>query len=83
MNLRDLMRLLPEVSAKLVSPAAVPGSAGKDFLEQQIYLERLYPYNEAGKVALIRQWGQLLEEEFLPEGIQIRAYVPKEIYGKI
>ena len=55
----------------------------KILLEQQIYLERLYPYNEAGKVALIRQWGQLLEEEFLPEGIQIRAYVPKEIYGKI
>lgn len=55
----------------------------KILLEQQIYLERLYSYNEAGKLALIRQWGQLLEEEFLPEGIQIRAYVPKEIYGKI
>ena len=55
----------------------------KILLEQQIYLERLYPYQEAGKVALIRQWGRLLEEEFLPEGVRIKAYVPKEIYGKI
>ena len=52
-------------------------------LGQQIYVERLYPYPEAGKIALIRQRGQLVSEEYLPEGIQIRAYVPREIYGRI
>ena len=52
-------------------------------LAEQIYIERLYSYQEAGKVALIRQWGQLIEEEFTAEGIQVKAYVPKDIYGKI
>ncbi len=52
-------------------------------LEQQIYIERLYPYSEGGRIALIRQRGQLVSEEYLPEGIRIKAYVPKEIYGKL
>ena len=52
-------------------------------LEQQIYLERVYGYEEAGRVALIRRHGHLVSEEFLPEGIKIRAYVPREIYGKL
>ena len=55
----------------------------KILLEQQIYVERLYSYNEAGKIALIRRRGQLMSEEYLPEGIQIKAYVPRDIYGKI
>lgn len=52
-------------------------------LEQQIYIERLYPYSQAGRIALIRQRGQLISEEYLPEGIQIKAYVPKDLYGQI
>ncbi len=55
----------------------------KILLEQQVYLERLYAYDEAGKIALIRQWGRLVEEEYLAEGIRVKAYVPMEIYGKI
>lgn len=51
--------------------------------EQQIYIERLYPYQAASSVALIRRYGQLLEEEYLPEGISVKAYVPKEIYGRV
>ncbi len=49
----------------------------------QIYIERLYTFSEAGKIQLIRKNGQLLEEEYLPEGIAIKAYVTKEIYGKL
>lgn len=51
--------------------------------KDQIYIERLYPFGEAGKIQLIRQNGQLLEEEYVPEGISVRAYVPKEIYGRL
>ena len=50
----------------------------KILLEQQIYVERLYPYSEAGKIALIRRRGRLVSEEYLAEGIQVKAYVPKE-----
>lgn len=51
--------------------------------KEQIYIERLYPFAEAGKIQLIRQNGQLLEEKYVPEGIEVKAYVTKEIYGKL
>ena len=49
----------------------------------QIYVERLYPFADAGKIQMIRSKGQLLSEEYLPEVIQIKAYVPQEVYGKL
>lgn len=49
----------------------------------QIYVERLYPFADAGKIQMIRSKGQLLSEEYLPEGIQIIAYVPQDVYGKL
>ena len=52
-------------------------------LAQQILLERLFTYQEAGKINLIRQGGQIVSEEYLAEGIQVKAYVPAEIYGKL
>lgn len=51
--------------------------------QDQIYIERLYDFSEAGKIQLIRKHGQLLEEEYVAEGIAVKAYVSKEIYGKI
>ena len=51
--------------------------------EEQIYLERLFPYQEAGKIQLIREYGQLLEEEYTENGIMVKARVPKEIYGQV
>ena len=48
--------------------------------KDQVYIERLYPFEDAGKVQVIRASGQLLEEEYTPEGIAVKAYVPKEIY---
>lgn len=60
----------------------------KDLLEQiltdrQILIERLYAYPEAGKIQLIRKYGQLLEEEYREDGIYVKAYVPPEIYGSV
>lgn len=49
----------------------------------QIYVERLYPFADAGKIQMIRSKGQLLSEEYLPDGIQIKAYVPQDVYGKL
>lgn len=51
--------------------------------QDQIYVERLYDFSEAGKIQLIRKHGQLLEEKYLAEGIAVKAYVPKSIYGRI
>lgn len=49
----------------------------------QIYVERMYDFSEAGKIQLIRTRGQLVSEEYLPEGIAVKAYVPRDIYGRI
>lgn len=50
---------------------------------EQILIERVYPFAEAGKVQQIRASGQLLEEEYTAEGIRIKAYVPRELYGRL
>ena len=51
--------------------------------KDMIYIERLYDFSEAGMLQLIRSRGQLLSEEYVPEGIAVKAYVPKDIYGKL
>lgn len=51
--------------------------------EDQIYIERLFPYQEAGKIRLIREYGQLLSEEYTENGISVKARVPVEIYKKV
>ena len=55
----------------------------KVITEDQIYLERVLGYQEAGQIQIIRKYGQLLSEEYTPEGIEIKARVPRNIYGKI
>lgn len=56
---------------------------GEILRRQKIYIERLYPYEKAGLVQLIRKRGELLSEEYLAEGVSVRAYVPQELYGKL
>ena len=51
--------------------------------EELIYVERLFPYQEAGKIQLIREHGQLISEEYTETGIAVKARVPKEIYPKV
>ena len=49
----------------------------------KILLERVFPYDEASKIQLIRNKGELLEEEYRAEGIYIKAYVPAEYYPEL
>ena len=51
--------------------------------ESKIYLEKIFSYEEAAKIALIRKYGQLLGEEYISTGIEVKAYVPVEIYKKV
>ena len=50
---------------------------------QKIYIERLYPYDQAGLIQIIRRKGELLSEEYQAEGIFVKAYVTKDIYMKV
>lgn len=56
---------------------------GKVLRESRVYLDRIFGYDEAGKLSVIRKYGQLLSEEYKPEGISVTAYVPVEIYDSI
>jgi GTP-binding protein HflX len=51
--------------------------------DNKIYIERIIPYDQAGIIQLVRKSGELICEEYVPEGIAIKAYVPMEIYGKL
>ena len=51
--------------------------------EQKVEIEALYPYKEAGKIQLIRKYGELQEEEYREDGIFVRAFVPSELYGQV
>lgn len=51
--------------------------------EQKVEIEQIYPYSDAGKIQLIRKYGELEKEEYTQEGIYVRAYVPVDVYGKL
>jgi len=51
--------------------------------DQKVLIEKLYPYAEAGKIQMIRKYGELLEESYQEDGIFARGYVPMEIYERV
>lgn len=51
--------------------------------EDKIYIERVISYQNAGVIQLIRKQGELISEEYVAEGIAIKAYVPMKIYDNI
>ena len=55
----------------------------KILLENKIYIEKIIDFSNAGAIQLIRKEGNLIEENYLPEGIEIKAYVSKELFGKL
>lgn len=72
------------ISAQSGTGLAVLKTELENILQRQnILIERLYPYDKAGLIQLIRSQGQLLEEEYRAEGIYIKAYVPLEIYDHV
>lgn len=72
-----------QISAK--TGAGIPEL--KELLEtilrnQKIYLEKVYSYKEAGRIQLIRKYGELLSEEYGEDGIGVKAYVPASMYSQ-
>ena len=50
---------------------------------RRVYLEHIFSYKDAGKIALIRKFGEIKSEEYTDDGISIKAYIPAEIFGKV
>ena len=51
--------------------------------DRKTYVERLYGYDEMGKIQLLRKYGQIVKEEYRDDGIAVAGYVPKEYYHQI
>jgi GTP-binding protein HflX len=51
--------------------------------ERKVLIERVFSYQEAGRIQLIRKYGQLLCEEYREDGIFVKAYVPKDVCGML
>lgn len=49
----------------------------------KILIERVFDYAHAGDIAVIRKYGQLLEERYQEDGIFVRAYITKEVYARL
>ncbi|MEE1314365.1 MAG: GTPase HflX [Faecalimonas sp.] len=72
------------ISAKTGMGLAALQQVLEDVLRsQKIFLEHTYAYADAGKIQLIRKYGELLCEEYREEGIFVQAYVPVEIYERV
>lgn len=51
--------------------------------ESKVYLEKVIPYADAGKINLIRKYGELLEEDYQEDGIHVKAYIPNTMQDTI
>ena len=52
-------------------------------LESKVLLDEVLPYSMAGFSQDIRKYGQLISEEYVQNGIHVKAYVTKELFDKI
>ena len=84
--------ILRDFKADLIVRISAKTGAGLDELQavieevlrgQKVLIEKLYPYAEAGKIQLIRKYGELLEESYQEDGIFAKGYVPMEIYERV
>lgn len=46
--------------------------------EEKVLLEKVFSFEEGGKVNQLRKYGQVLEEEYRGDGIYVKAYVDQE-----
>ena len=84
-NLRDFRadKTLP-ISAKTGEGLQKVKEALEEFLrDNRVLLERVFPYEEAGKIQYVRKCGELLTEEYRENGIYIKAFVPKDWYERL
>jgi len=50
---------------------------------RRIYFEKIFSYEEAGRIQRIRKNGRILSEEYKEDGIHVKAYVPVELFEEL
>lgn len=73
-----------KISAKSEESLLMVKEVLADILRQdKEYLEQIFAFDQANMIALIRKSGELISEEYIPEGILIKAFVPKELKERL
>ena len=84
--------ILSDFNADYVVNAAIKKKAGLDDINEalekalksmRVTVEKVLDYADAGKVGLVRKYGQIISEEYKEDGIHIKAYVPTQMVGKL
>lgn len=50
--------------------------------ERAVFIDVTVPYGDAGKIQLMRQYGQIISEEYAENGIHIKGNIPKEFESR-
>lgn len=91
-DLRDKNATLKDIRAEhTLKISAKKGTGIENLLEileevlrnEKIYIEKIFPFEHAALIQLVRKFGELILEEYKPEGILVKAYLPKDLYKKI
>jgi len=81
-------RIFKDSRAKYIVNASVKKNINVDKIlnaveeelrENKTYISKVFSYDEAGKIAVIRKYGELITEEYRNEGIYVEAFIPKNI----
>ena len=81
--------VLRDFNADYTVSAAIKKNIGLNEINDAIeaalksMVEKVYDYSEAGKIGIIRKYGQVLSEEYKEDGIHLKAYVPSQIMDRI
>lgn len=77
--------ILRDFKADYVVNAAIKKGKGIDEINEaveqaltsmRVMVEKVFDYADAGKIGLIRKYGQLISEEYKEDGIYVKAYMP-------
>ena len=90
--IRESLVSLKDFRADYTVTASVKQGTGLDALlstvqtilrANKLLIERVFDYAHAGEIAVIRKYGQLLDERYQEDGIYVKAYIPKDIYARL
>lgn len=85
---KDCQETFKDERADYVTKGSVKTGDGMDELksiieklisERAVMIDKVLPYSDAGKLQIIRQYGQLLKEEYRDNGIYVMGTIPKEL----
>ena len=67
-------------ASKVANSKELNGALTEAFkYDSKVLIEKVFAYDEAGKIQNIRKFGQMLKEEYRQEGIYVKAYVPNSL----